>query len=402
MTAKHKNGAFVFSRARGLQPRDPAELKPLALKHGLEATIIPSYAGDRAAIGRAIQQTSSGLYREGWLLRPIKRNSSEVIYAVVKETKNAVTERVDHEQRDTLRWSAEPGPAVVECDHPIAQRVSETFQAMRGKVVTEDWSSSITTFLEAHDAVSLRRDGRIYWLAKERLDAVRKLQNFLKEVVGIDLFVAELEAGAEQVVSEVVRESVAEQLEALEAEVQLFDGQQRPSTYQRRLDEYQRLRERAMLYQSALGVGVERTHEVLAELEQKVAEMLELRKSTVVHRDGSVDQVEEAATTDVNDTKPSLAPVTLRFAGAEFAPAYSDEAAVLRFVSDDEFAKSSVASLGAMGLAGRWQKAGPVEVSIENHGPPGEAVQICLKVPSELDLTEAAKPLASIGIELCH
>ena len=393
--SKYKNGAFVFSRARGLQPRDPEELKPLALKHGIMSTIVPSYAGDRATIGRAIQQTSAGLFREGFLLRPIKRNGTEVIYAIVRETKNEVTEKVSHEQLAVLRWAAEPHPERVEWDHPIAQRVADTYQAMRNKICTEDWSASITAFLEDHDALALRRDGRIYWIPPQRLPEIHRFQAYLKEV-GIDLFVAELEQGAEQVVSEVIRESVGEQLEALEAEVQAFDGTQKPSTYARRLDEYQKLRERATLYKSALGVGVEKTQAVLAELEQKVTKMLEIRQSTVVHRDGSVGKVDGVG--DAGDAVSS--PVSLRFAGAVFVAAPSDRPDILRWVSDDDYAKSSAAALASMGLTG-WQKVGnKVQVAIKNSGPVGEAVQIRLKIPDGLDLADAARPLASIGIEL--
>ena len=64
---KFTTGAFVFTRARGLQPRDPDDLQPLASQHGLPGDIIPAYAGDRAAIGRAIAQTYSGLHRKGFL-----------------------------------------------------------------------------------------------------------------------------------------------------------------------------------------------------------------------------------------------------------------------------------------------------------------------------------------------
>ena len=60
-TTKFTSGAFCFSRSRGLQPRDPDDLQPLAHQHGLPGDIIPAYAGDRAAMGRAITQACSGL-----------------------------------------------------------------------------------------------------------------------------------------------------------------------------------------------------------------------------------------------------------------------------------------------------------------------------------------------------
>jgi hypothetical protein len=42
-TNKFSTGAFVFTRARGLQPRDPDDLQPLAAQHGLPGDIIPTY-----------------------------------------------------------------------------------------------------------------------------------------------------------------------------------------------------------------------------------------------------------------------------------------------------------------------------------------------------------------------
>ena len=95
---KFTTGAFVFTRARGLQPRDPDNLQPLASQHGLPGDIIPTYAGDRAAIGRAVTQTSSGLHREGFLLRPIRRSGAEVVYGIVHEQKDESGRTFDHKK----------------------------------------------------------------------------------------------------------------------------------------------------------------------------------------------------------------------------------------------------------------------------------------------------------------
>jgi hypothetical protein len=191
----------------------------------------------------------------------------------------------------------------------------------------------------------------------------------------------------------VAQDSLAEQIAALEAEAAAFDGTQKPSTYERRLGEYQRLRERALLYRDALGLGVERAEEVLEQLEQKVIAMLDLRHQTVVHRDGSVDKI------GVEPGSPTGA-TALRFAGSTFTQAISPDPTLLVFVSDDEFARSSAQALEAMGLAGKWQQAGACRVSIQNSGPPGAAVSIRLRLPVGHPLTAASKSLAAIGIEL--
>ena len=70
------------------------------------------------------------------------------------------------------------------------------------------------------------------------------------------------------------------------------------------------------------------------------------------------------------------------------------------FVSSDNRAKSSVQILESIGLTGKWQRAGTAEVSIQNSGPPGAEVSIKLRLPDDQGLQEAAKSLASLGIEL--
>jgi len=399
---KFTTGAFVFTRARGLQPRDPDDLQPLASQHGLPGDIIPNYAGDRAAIGRAIAQTSSGLHREGFLLRPIRRTSSEVIYGIVHEQKDESGRTLDHQQEGAVSWAAEPDASQVQATHPIACRVADNYAHLRGKIVAEDWSASITSFLEQHDAARIRGDGRVYWVPPQRVDAVKQLGAFLAEV-GIDLILCELEPETKAVVQAVAIESIEDQLDKLQAEVINFDGTQKPSTYQRRLDEYQRLRQRATLYRDALGVGVERAALVLDELEQKVQTMLDIRRQTVVHKDGTITGPAAMASSTPSPAptpEPNKQPLSLRFAGASFTPASSDSPDMLTFVSDDETAKTTAQALESMGIAGSWQQAGPVQVNIKNSGPPGAAVSIRLRLPADLSLDASSSHLAGLGIEL--
>jgi hypothetical protein len=119
-STKFSTGAFVFTRTRGLAPRDPADVVPLATSHGLDPALIPAYPGDRVAITRAITHASAGLTKLGFLLRPIKRTSSEVVFGIVKEQKDEAHVRLDHDFEATVSWSAEPDPAVVTGDHEVA------------------------------------------------------------------------------------------------------------------------------------------------------------------------------------------------------------------------------------------------------------------------------------------
>jgi len=391
---KFASGAFTFTRARGLEPKRPEDIIPLAEKHGFSESIIPPYAGDRAAIGRAIQATSCGLYREGFLLRPIRRTSTEVVYGIVAERKNDAEEKLDHEHMATIVWRAEPDSSVVVGDHAIARRVAENFEKLRGKLVAEDWSATVTRELENLGAVPFREDGRIYYCPPQHLDTVARFGKFLGEV-GVTLVMAEIESETMPVVTEVVTENMSDQLDKLAAEVAQFDGKQKPSTYKRRLSEYQQLRERAILYRDALGVGVEKTEVALEELEHKVSSMLDLRQQTVVRRDGSVDGPAKKTKPQRKKRKAEK----LTFAGAEFVKAESDTPDELVFVSGDEMAKGAVAGLEAMGLTDQWQQAGSgVEVSIRNSGPKGAETSIRLKLPEDMTVKKAGTALGALGI----
>ena len=402
---KFENGAFMFTRARGLQPRNPDELLPLAAQHNLPPDIIPNYAGDRATVGRAISQTSSGLHREGFLLRPVKRSSAEVIYGIIRENKEESSQKLKHEHEATVSWSVEPDSSVVQGDHSIARRVAEAYRRLQGKIVAEDWSASITTYLEQHDAARVRGDGRVYWVPPQRIDAIRNLGSFLQQV-GIGLILCELEPEVQGVVQDVASESIEDQLTKLQEEADSFDGTQRPSTYVRRLDEYQRLKQRAVLYRDALGVGVDKASQVLQGLEEKVGQLLDIRKQTVIPR-GKSEKGEphtpEAKVDRATDPSPEPSPVpSLQFAGTTFNPTTSNEPDILLFTSGDEYALASIASLENLGLTGKWQNAGSLQVSIQNSGPPGAEVSIRVRCPSPDSFLTSASSLASLGISITN
>jgi len=230
------------------------------------------------------------------------------------------------------------------------------------------------------------------------------------------------------VVQDVASTSIDEELDRLQEEADAFDSKQKPSTYARRLEEYQKLKQRAVLYRDALGVGADRASQVLDELEQKVSSMLELRKTITIHRDGTISNPAEGEA-EVSSSEPvsgivagdpshanhsgdvppeeplvtqgdtSRAPACLSFAGAQFRfQSETDE--ILTYVSDDAAAKSSVAALESMGIAGTWQQAGQVKVSIQNSGPEGAAVSLRFQVPTGQTLRSSATSLATWGIEL--
>jgi len=383
-------GAFVFTRARGLEPRLPDDLLALAQQHYIKPAFVPSYPGDRTAIGRALSQAASGLSKEGFLLRPITRTSTEVVYGIVHEQRDEGEHRLDHDFEATVSWCNEPDPSRVLGDHPIARRVAQAYADLRGRVIADDWSAAITSYLESHDAARVRSDGRVYWVPPQRIDQVRRYGGFLAEV-GIDLLLCEIEAESKQLITSVAEQSLDDQLEELQAEAAQFDGTQKPSTYARRLEQYEKLRERAVLYKAALGLGVDRAETVLQELETKVSSMLDLRRQSVVHR-----HEENMPDSRLANDEPLLV-----FAGASFTLAGRSDGCQI-FSTGDPRAQAAVASLESLGLADRWQRCGAAAVQIKNSGPPGAEVTLTVRLGEGQTLRAAAPGLSALGIDVAN
>ncbi len=268
----------------------PSDITALATHHGIRTTIVPQYSGDRQTVSRAISQVSAQVSRSGWLLDNIKRSQHEVVQAIVKKDKNQAQEHIDYDQEAKLTWTDEHGNgAQVHGSHLIAVQVNEAYQELRGKIVAADWTESLTTYLVGDCvAQAIRDDGRVYWVAPAHLASVRQLQPFL-EAVGISLVLCEVEAESKSVVQAAAQEGLADQLATLQAEIDAFDGQQKPSTYRLRVEALQALRKRATVYAGTLGIATDHVQASIDQLEGIAQRMLSIRESTVIHKDGSTE-----------------------------------------------------------------------------------------------------------------
>jgi hypothetical protein len=151
---------------------------------------------------------------------------------------------------------------------------------------------------------------------------------------------------------------------------------------------------------------VTRKHETLSKPESRGDE-------TRGHDDASESQASPVASTESTgsmssrhspqgDGGPSTsrqpaAITSLTFAGATFTRAECYDAGELLFTSGDEHAISSIKALEAMGLAGKWQRAGDVEVSISNSGPKGAETSIRVRTGG-MEIGHAVKAMEGLGI----
>ena len=292
--AKYSHGAFAFYRVQaGLQPMLPEQITEIAARHNIPETITPKYAGHRAAVSRALSAVSSQVSRSGWLLRALKQEKTNVVFAIVEETKDAEKETVELSQQSNVQWSlAQDNGDHVLGWHPIAQQVDATFQDLRHKIVGSDWTSTLTDYLITRClAVPMKDNGHVYWLPTNHIDQAQRLRVFLEEI-GISLILCEIETETKIVVQEAVQETLGQKIKELTDEVAAFDGTQRAGTYKEHLQEYHDLRRRAITYRDVLGIGVEDAQKALTTLEEKVQDLLLTRQQTTIHKDGTTTVVE--------------------------------------------------------------------------------------------------------------
>ena len=395
-SSSYTHGAFIFTRARGISAISTEEAITLAAKHGVSEEFVPTYPGDRCAVSRAIDSVKAGLQqKENLALLPIVQRNDEVAWGIIEANKTKLAAGEDPEFIAALRWQAEPDPSIIQGEHDVAKRVALKYADLRGKVVADDWTKSITSFFDQHHVARVRGDGRIFWAPPQQLEAIRQFRAFISEV-GIDLVICEVQGEHTTVVQAVASESLAEQLQKLEAEVAAFDGSQKPSTYTKRLEEYQSLRERAGLYRDALGIGVETAVQVLKDLEVKVQTMLDVRKTVTIHRSGETTAA-QVVTPEIKAAAASPDGLRLAFGGATFAQGQTEADGTMTFTSGDQAARDTVHRMAAMGLAGIVQASGKVKATVQNGGPAGAEVSLRLTMSGGSVFSNAVA-LAQLGI----
>jgi hypothetical protein len=318
----YTDGAFVFYRvSRGMadQAHDPETVRATAASYGLPPHVVPDYAGDRAAVARAISRITSGLSRQGWQLTSIKTARHDVVYGISAIQRDREAERVDFTFNDRLRWTDEHGNGHrVEGGHDIARRVDAEYQKLRGKIIAPDWTAAITDYLlSTCQAVSMRDDGRIYWAPPQHQDKIATFSQLLQSV-NISLVRCAIEAEHKTVVHQAAADSLYDKITELEQDAEAFDGSQNAATYKRRLEMYSELRKRATTYREALGIGVDKAQSVLDRLEAEVSTMLNIRQGTVIPRHDSIgalfakpqriDNESTAAFTFEPHTRPGAVP----------------------------------------------------------------------------------------------
>jgi len=295
---RYSDGAFVMWSARlTAAAMSSQDIRDMANAAGLPESIVPDYAGDRAICSRVIDRHASKLKRQGYVLSKLKRTKSHVLMTIHETSRDIAARETELPQAGTLEWTSETNGIVSPEQHTVADYLDYHYQDAVGKIHATDWSSTLIAYLQDEClAQAWRDDGRVYWVPPTHLDRVRELQDWLQSV-GVSLAVAEIDGAVRESVVEVVEASLVDQLDELQAEVDGFNGLQKPSTYADRIERYHELRKRVTVHTECLGIAKSTANSLLKQLEDMevtVVQHLATRENIRVKRDGTIEQLAPA------------------------------------------------------------------------------------------------------------
>ena len=264
---------------------DPAALEALAVECGVDPDILPKAPDAETSYRRAVHTPVP----DGWLMRPIKRAGGDLLWGLVRETRDG--DRVRHRQAGVLKFDRELELATLDIDAAdpevdAARAVGATlltrWREQVGRLVTEDITSWLTDTITARwQGFPLRRSGGVYVVLAAHAREVRAVRAMVEAIPATSAHVNLLpQVGVDDTLVAMKREarhSIEVQVRDMAAEVEAFDETTtRASTLARRLEAYRTLRSKLDLYEGSLDLLMGDLRGQVATLEQKVAAMLGL------------------------------------------------------------------------------------------------------------------------------
>ncbi len=242
----------------------------------LDPAHLPEPPTAEKALKAAVREAAVG--QPDRLIRLGKENETEIVFAVVRETKHtdgSVT--YQQETRVILDRQAE----TVSCDiagHDLAGVINTRFGELRSTHTPDDIRRAMMKVLDSCAAVTLRDHGGVYWIPAPYAETVRRLQGAVEKIGSSRVYLLPVHATEEanRTLGDAAKLAIEDELAALKAEVEGFMAAppDRPSTLVRRLDAFEALKARAELYHSVLQVHVEDLEKTLGELAISVENLL--------------------------------------------------------------------------------------------------------------------------------
>lgn len=253
---------------------------------GLDKDLLPEVPPPARALRDAGQETVKGYgNKKGeYLFRPSGERGGDYYYALVQEARKVVGNN-DYAQDATFRVSPS-GALQVTVNNPSCDSVAKGIQAayhrIFGTFQSRDIREAVLRALKGCAGIPLRSHGGIYWIPAPFQGEVEKLATVIEATGQSSFSIVPIHSTAigTKAVTQAARQSLEEQMKDLKAELDgwsmdVAHGEgPRPSTVNRRIEDFADLRAKAHLYRDILSMQVGDIESKLAAAEQQAAKIL--------------------------------------------------------------------------------------------------------------------------------
>lgn len=245
-----------------------------------DAQLAPEHLPDppttEKALKAAVREAAVG--QPDRLIRLGKENETEIVFAIVRETKHAdgsVT--YQQETRIILDRNAETVSSDI-AGHDLAGVITTRFAELRATHTPDDVRRAMMKTLDACAAITLRDHGGVYWVPAPYAETIRRLRGAIEKIGSSRVYLLPVQASADanRTLGDAAKVAIEDELAVLKAEVESFlaSPPDRPSTLVRRLDAFEALKVRAALYRDVLQVHVQDLDKTLADLTGTIETLL--------------------------------------------------------------------------------------------------------------------------------
>jgi hypothetical protein len=253
---------------------------------GLDKDLLPEVPPPARALRDAGQETLKGYgNKKGeYLLRPAGERGGSYYYALVNE--NRPTEGLVTHKQDATFCVGPSGALTVTVNNPscsaVAKAIEAAYHRIHGTFQSRDIREAVLRALKACAGIPLRSHGGIYWVPAPFQGEVEKIATVIEATGQSSFSILPIHATAigTKAVTAAARQSLEEQMKELKVELDgwsmdVAHGEgPRPSTVNRRIEDFADLRSKAQLYRDILNMQVGDIESKLAAAEQQAAKIL--------------------------------------------------------------------------------------------------------------------------------
>jgi hypothetical protein len=248
------------------------QIDDLAKKAGYPIGLLPDGMDERSAFRAACKHCRV----TGFILRQISDGGDKpIMWGAVKEKADQDAERLDYDFEVLFKIEDHKGakPIVSEPSHAVAKAWSAIYRKHVGSVSTDQIRMMVKRVCRARSAVPM---GSGFFVPAEHRDFLRSLQGLVEALGDSQLWLLPIheDPDSNQTIDRAVRAGIEEEIVALAEEMEAWDVRTRPSTMERRLQEFDGLRSKANLYAGILKVSFEDLQKKIGRMEQKLQSLI--------------------------------------------------------------------------------------------------------------------------------